>query len=455
MKKIGIFASSILLISYSILLYYLITFKLLSNTLFIIIFSIYSLITLLLIIIDFIKNKSLLKKISLIFRILFIISNIILIYNLYITNKFINNITTKEEYNIFYLISNKDNIEVTGILNDINENVLSNIDNTNIKTYFYYEDLYEDLINSEIDSILISSSTSYILESTYSDFFDNYKIIKEIKLLKEVSTSNISIKDNTFTLLISGLDRSGNISNVSRSDVNILMTVNTSTSEVLLNAIPRDYYVTLHSKNAKDKLTHSGIYGIDETVNTISDLLDIEIDYYIKVNFDTVSKLVDIMNGITIYSDKDLSFCNIHEGNNDVNGACALRFARERHSYKTGDRHRGENQEEVIRAIISKFESNPSLIAKYNKILSTLENNIQTNIPSNTIKELVELQLNRNSKWNITTYNLNGSDASDYTYSYGSSRKLYVMKPNYDTVNHASLLIKEMKNNKTSESMGE
>ena len=223
---------------------------------------------------------------------------------------------------------------------------------------------------------------------------------------------------------------------------------------MLLTTIPRDYYVQLHgTKGLKDKLTHAGIYGINMSINTIEDLLDMDIDYYARVNFDTVVHLVNELGGINVYSDKNLSFCNIKEGYNYLMGDCALRFARERKSYETGDRHRGENQEEVIKAIINKVETSSSLLTKYNSILKNLEGDFETNATLEEIKNLVKLQVSNMPKWSIKTYNLNGRDSHNYTYS-GGNRVLYVMEPDEASVNKTKEIIKAVLEGKTFEEIG-
>ena len=203
----------------------------------------------------------------------------------------------------------------------------------------------------------------------------------------------------------------------------------------------------------KDKLTHAGIYGIDKSIKTVEDLLNIKINYYARVNFDTVVNLVNQIGGISIYSDQSLKFCNIKKGYNDLNGDCALRFARERHSYQTGDRHRGENQEEVIRAIIDKVGSSSAILTKYNSIISNLQNNFETDVSSKTIKEYIKMQTKDMPKWSVKNLNLNGYDSHNYTYSYPTT-KLYVMQPDINTVNKASEVINQILNNKTFSELG-
>ena len=324
------------------------------------------------------------------------------------------------------------------------------------KAYEKVDSLLESLYENDTDAIIVSDIEEYILEENDEDFSRKVKVIHTIKIKKE-NEVEASIKDTSnqsFSLYISGIDTAGVISKVSRSDVNIIATVNPKTNQVLLTTIPRDYYVQLHGTTGlKDKLTHAGIYGINMSITTIEDLLDMDIDYYARVNFDTVVHLVNELGGISVYSDRNLSFCNIKEGYNHLMGDCALRFARERKSYETGDRHRGENQEEVIKAIINKVETSSSLLTKYNSILKNLEGDFETNATLEEIKNLVKLQVSNMPKWTVKTYNLNGSDSHNYTYS-GGNRVLYVMEPLEDSVNKTKEIIKAVLEGKTFEEIG-
>ena len=251
------------------------------------------------------------------------------------------------------------------------------------------------------------------------------------------ANSNYTINKGVFNVYISGIDTSGTISNVSRSDANIIATVNTNTHEILLTSIPRDYYVTLHSKGAKDKLTHSGIYGINETVTTVEDLLDIDINYYVRVNFTTVIKLVDTLGGIQVYSDYDFTAQGYHfnKGYNTLNGAEALAFSRERYSFASGDNQRVKNQQAVIEAIIDKVIS-PELLTRYTSILNSLEGSFQTNIEQNEISNLVKDQLSNMSSWTVKSNALTGTGSYGPTYSMGST-KLYIMLPSDSSVAEA------------------
>ena len=308
----------------------------------------------------------------------------------------------------------------------------------------------ESLLKDKVDAILLSSAQYAMLSDEISKFDENTKIIytatHKIKKTEEVEEKpKEETNDGIFNVYISGIDTTGRISNVSRSDANIVATVNTKTHEVLLTSIPRDYYVTLHSKKAKDKLTHSGIYGINETVTTVEDLLDIDIDYYVRVNFTTVIKLVDTLGGIDVNSEYSFTSQDgyyFSKGINHVNGAKALSFSRERDSFASGDNQRVKNQQHVIEAIIKKALSG-TILTKYTSILKTLENSFQTNIDQNVISDLVKHQLESMPSWTIKTNSLTGSNASRTTYSAGS-QYLYVMIPDETSVKNAKDQISEI-----------
>ncbi len=309
----------------------------------------------------------------------------------------------------------------------------------------------KDLTNSKIEAILVSSSQYGILSDEIEKFKENTKIIytathKIVKTAEvEKENTKYNVENGIFNIYISGIDTSGRISNVSRSDANILVTINTKTHEVLLTSIPRDYYVTLHSKKAKDKLTHSGIYGISETVTTVEDLLDIDINYYVRVNFTTVIKVVDTLGGIDVYSDYNFTAqgYSFKKGYNHVNGQKALAFSRERYSFSGGDNQRVKNQQHVIEAIINKVLDSNTILTKYTNILNSLEGSFQTNMDQKDISKLVKEQLQTMSSWKIKTNSLTGTGASNTTYSAGS-QKLYVMIPNSESVQNAKKQIKSV-----------
>lgn len=314
-------------------------------------------------------------------------------------------------------------------------------------------DLGNKLINKNIDIILTSSTQYSMLGDEIRDFKENTKIIYidkyeiQTNVKTEKKGSKYNVMNGKFNVYISGIDTSGKISNVSRSDANILMTVNTNTHEALITSIPRDYYVTLHSYGAKDKLTHSGIYGVNETISTVEDLLDTDIDYYVRVNFTTVIKLVDRLGGVDVYSDYAFKSTydpySFKKGYNHLNGAEALSFSRERHAFSSGDNQRVKNQQYVIEAIMKKVLNSTILLTKYTDILDSLKGSFQTNIEQEDISKLVKDQINDMSSWTIKSNSLTGKGASSSTYSMGST-KLYVMIPNTTSITSAKEKIDEV-----------
>lgn len=311
--------------------------------------------------------------------------------------------------------------------------------------------LAEDILSWKSYVALVSASQYEMIKDDISDFPDKTKIIYTAthKIANSDTSeindkdSDLSIKNGTFNVYISGIDTSGKISNVSRSDANILATINTKTKTVLLTSIPRDYYVTLHSKQAKDKLTHSGIYGVKETVTTVEDLFDTDINYYVRVNFTTLIKLVDTLGGVDVNSDYAFTTTQGYsfvKGTNHLNGEKALAFSRERYSFAEGDRQRVKNQQLVMEAIMKKVLNSTTILTKYTSILNSLSGSFQTNIEQSDISKLVKEQLNDMSGWNFQSTSVDGTGASQTTYSAGA-QKLYVMIPDTSTVDAAKTKI--------------
>ena len=404
------------------------------------------------------------KKLGYIISILFIIIYAIITYYLGITMNFFSNfskihyseetflvIVLKEEYQDINDLQNKNIGYIKNNLNSI-EKAIKKIDkkiSINKKKYEYFTSLFNDLDNKKIESILIDEN--YYNIKSEEENTDNYKILYKITIRSIVksTTKTVDIANEPFTIYISGIDVYGDIETVSRSDVNILMTVNPKTKQVLLTSIPRDFYVQLHGTSGyKDKLTHAGNYGINMSIDTIEDLLNIDINYYIRVNFTTLEKLIDAIGGVDVYSEYSfVSYIDnykFYQGYNHMNGKQALAFSRERKSLPAGDMDRGKNQEAVIEAIIRKI-TNKDVIYKYSKILNSMKGTFQTNITDNDITKIIKKELENIGGWNITSNNLDGTGSYDYTYSY-SSQKLYVTIPNQDSINNAVNLINKVKN---------
>lgn len=304
-------------------------------------------------------------------------------------------------------------------------------------------------VSKEKDLIILVNSGNYDAMIQNDETFESkVRILDTISVVteKEEIDTNIDVTKEPFAVYLSGIDtRSNSLPSRSLSDVNIILAVNPNTKHILMIHIPRDYYVQLHGTTGlKDKLTHAGtIGGIEMSMATIEDLLEIDIPYYLRVNFNAVVNLVDAIGGININSDVNYSFtcwtdrsCTFNPGLNYVGGKCALAFARERHAYETGDRHRGENQEQVIELIIDKVTSSSTLINNYTDILNALDDTFETNFTTDDITSLVKMQINDMASWNIESVNVDGTGASLPTYSY-PNQNLYVMNPNMESVEKA------------------
>ena len=377
----------------------------------------------------------------------------------YRTETFLILVKEESTYEKIEDLNNKDIGYVPNEMTSINK-ALDKLNNQitieNIE-YNEYNSAFEDLSNEQINSILIEESNYNIFLEEHPEYNNLFRILDKIIIKTKINNknSNIDVTKDTFTILISGIDTYGQIDAVGRSDVNMLITVNPKTKQVLLTSIPRDYYVRLTGTTGyKDKLTHSGIYGIEMTQSTIEDLLDINIDYYFRVNFTTLEKVIDSIGGVDVYSKYSfISYIGnyqFYEGYNHMNGKQALGFARERKSLPNGDTNRAENQQAIIDGIIRKLTSS-TIISKYNSLLNSIKNTFQTNMSNNDVTSLIKMQLDSNAKWNITSYVLEGTGEYNYTYSY-AGQQLYVMQPDADSVSTAHNMIVSVANGEKLES---
>lgn len=322
--------------------------------------------------------------------------------------------------------------------------------------YTNLEELGYALLTGEIDSIIVDDSYKSILdnEEDNSDRLSDFKSLTKtvytfsIKIKQEDISKDVDVTDKAFAVYISGIDTYGDISSVSCSDVNMVLVVNPKTHQILMVSIPRDYYVQLHGTTGnKDKLTHAGSYGIEMSIQTIEDLLDMDINYYLKVNFTSLIDIVDALGGVDVYSEYTFSSIEGYSytaGYNRVNGIEALWFARERKAFIDGDRQRGRDQQALIDAIFRKATSK-SVITKYNSLLNGIDGSFVTNMSVDRITALIKMQLSNNAKWTLTSTSLDGTDSSNYTYTY-SNQLLYVMEPNIDSIESAKTMIAQVYN---------
>ena len=321
------------------------------------------------------------------------------------------------------------------------------------KSYDTPTALADALYNREVDAVILGKGMVSTLKQTdgYKDFTSRTREIYTYDVTHESDAiaPNANISRQPFVVYCSGIDaRSSNINITSRSDVNILAVVNPTTRQILLVNTPRDYYLPLAHNGQLDKLTHAGIYGTGESMQTLDNLYGTHTSFYMRVNFAGLTKIVDALGGVDVYSTKTFSMggYNFTEGVNHLNGEAALCFSRERYAFADGDNQRGKNQMAVIQAIISKASS-PAVLKNYQTLLSSLSDAFITSLSYDDIASLVQMQLQDMSGWHVTSYAVSGSGDTSYCYALGDAA--WVMRPNMDTVNTAKELIRQVMSGET------
>lgn len=279
--------------------------------------------------------------------------------------------------------------------------------------------LYEDEVQAIVMNEIYRANVEEMEE--YSGFSNETKSIYQAVYYTNNKNDALVVDDitkNPFTIFVSGNDTYGDIDELSRSDVDMIVTVNPTTSTVLMVNIPRDYYVQTSYGN--DKLTHTGMYGIEETKQTVENLLGIDINYTFRVNFSSAEDIVDALDGVDIEVPEgmaverlnaDWALEGVHEGWNHLNGARALAYARERHAYVDGDIQRAKNQQQVLEAIIKKAASS-KILTNYTKLLKSFKNAFDTNMSTNEITALLQYELQAMPNWKFQNYVLRGTNSS-------------------------------------------
>lgn len=331
------------------------------------------------------------------------------------------------------IVSDRDNTDL--MIQKINDTVGREI---NVTDYATVQELGQALLNGEVEAAIYNQAFESILDELIEGYADQVKVLYQYGIDTKIEgDSSDQIKNqDTFSLYISGIDVSGPITMTSRSDVNIIVTVNTKTKQILLTTTPRDYYVPIPdiSGEQRDKLTHAGIYGVDASMSTLESIYGIDISYYAKVNFTSLIKIVDILGGVDVNSEYAFSAggYTFNEGSNHLNGAAALAFSRERHSFAAGDNQRGRNQEAVLTAMLRKAMS-PAILKNANQLLTEVSDSVETNMTSEEMAELIQMQLNDGAEWNIVSTNAIGQGGKEACFSSGS-QLLYVMWPDEASV---------------------
>lgn len=352
-------------------------------------------------------------------------------------------------FGVQYALNGED-VEAT--VSAINEELGSEITTTEYSTL---QEQATALQDGSVQAIIYNQAYDSVLDESIESFSDNIKVIYTYDIESEVESdaADIDVENNTFTVYISGIDVYGEITTNSRSDVNILAVVNTSTHQILLVTTPRDSYVEIPgiSGGTKDKLTHAGIYGVDASMATLEQLYSTEIDFYARVNFTSLVTMVDALGGIDVESEQAFTtsedsglVMNVVQGTNHFTGVQALAFSRERQNVDGGDFQRGKNQQAVITAMIKKAIS-PAILMGASGILDSVSGNVDTNMTSDQIQTLIKTQLADGASWSVASMAAEGTGDYQYCYSMPST-ELYVTQLDATSIATISAAINSVEN---------
>ncbi|NRG59844.1 LCP family protein [Streptococcus suis] len=337
-----------------------------------------------------------------------------------------------------------DQDNITALLNDI-----SKMESTQLATSpaTSYLTAYQSMLNGESQAMVFNGVFTNILENEDPGFSSKVKKIYSFKVTQTVETATEQVSGDSFNIYISGIDTYGPISSVSRSDVNIIMTVNRATHKILLTTTPRDSYIAIADggQNQYDKLTHAGIYGVNASVHTLENLYGIDISNYIRLNFTSFLQLIDLVGGIDVENTQEFTSggYNFPVGTVHLDAEQALIFVRERYSLANGDNDRGQNQEKVIAVLIKKLRS-PDNLANYQAILTGLEGTIQTDLSLETIMGLVNTQLESGTQFTVESQAVTGTGRSDLSSYAIPGSQLYMMEINQDSLEQAKAAIQSV-----------
>ncbi|MGB4984194.1 MAG: LCP family protein [Erysipelotrichaceae bacterium] len=328
------------------------------------------------------------------------------------------------------------------------------------KSYASLMESVKALYNKEVKYLLLNESyiTTISDSDEYSDFLMKYKIVYTVEkpVTFEGIVKSAKVTEEPFNIFINGSDYYGKIEGNGRSDVNMVVSVNPKTKQVLLTSLPRDSYVKLPGFGyAYDKLTHASIYGVDESIAAVENLLDIDINYYVRINFSSVMDIVNVLGGIDV--NNPYEFRAFFEGYDEffekgilhLDGYRTLCYVRERKSLPKGDEDRNVHQQIALQAMLDKIIS-PQMISKFSSFLSTISNSFITNMNTNEIFSIIQMQMDDMASWNIVSQALQGGNATEPTYSMGS-RELSVVKLYKSHISQAKEQIGKVFNGETVE----
>lgn len=335
------------------------------------------------------------------------------------------------------------------------ENTQTMLDNINkalgrevkVEQYGTVQELANALLEGRVDAAVYNQALDGLITDSIEDYSDKVRVLYHYGIETELEQETADVEE-PFNVYISGIDVDGPIATNSRSDVNIIMTVNPNTKKILLTTTPRDYYVQIPdiSGEQRDKLTHAGIYGVDASMRTLEQLYGIDISYYARVNFSSLVKIVDTLGGVDVDSDFEFTAggYQFKKGMNHLDGKQALAFSRERYSFEDGDNQRGKDQEKVLTAILNKAMS-PAILSNASALIADVSDSVQTNMTQEEMAKFIKMQLNDGASWTIESQAASGNGDTQACYSSGD-QPLYVMWPDEAVVQSISAKMNEILN---------
>lgn len=395
-------------------------------------------------------------------------------YYLYSTNTTLETVTdqgNKAKNTVSVVVLNSSGLENVnslegsklGVLktigNEATKKSLTDLKKNNVtytkKTYDNMLGMLKALYDGEVDAIVLNEAyRSNVCDlEDYTNFNNDTKVIHKTVYYTKENSSSLAVSDITskpFNILISGNDSFGSLDENSRSDVDMLVTINPVTSTILLTSIPRDSYVKevcndyACNYGVYDKLTHTGIYGVDTTKDTIENLLGIDINYVYRVNFTSMIDIVDALGGVDVtvpegmavskfYTNSNLE--GVHEGENHLDGKRALAYSRERKAYLDGDLQRARNQQQVLQAMFKKATS-PEIIKNYTSLLKALIGAFDTNMTTKEITSFIKYQIQAKPSWKFEQFVLKGDNDLKMSAELGSEVSVVILYDSYINIAH-------------------
>lgn len=496
-KVIAILLSIVMIVLMAFFAYQLIKMDILPQNLFIPVILIFVLISLILILwINLMAHGVVSKVFAMIFVLLYTVSMGIGNFYVYKTDGFMQKVTDHKigdvKNTVSIIVMDDSNIKDLSSLKGKKVGRLNNVDkvgtNKLLKSvkkkkgsdYFKTKKFdgalseVEALYNGEIDAMILNESYRGNVTSVeeYEHFSTETRVVYSTSYYTTKKNDSLVVSDitkNPFTILISGNDTTGDVSELSRSDVNMLVTINPKTSTILLTSMSRDTYVetvcdadgdTACPEGQMDKITHTGIYGLNTTRQTVEKFYDLKVNYSFRVNFTSVIDVVDALDGIDLNIEEgeqcDLFWANMKPGlpvgMHHVDGETALAFARERKAYADGDYQRVRNQQKVMQAIINRAISSSALV-NYTSFINSLETAFETNMTYDEITDLIKYELQAKPDWKFETYQISGLGDELMCASLGQAASVQV--PDLNTVRIAREKIEAVMNGKSSSTVAE